>query len=187
VSESTSRILIAALAGLALAAAVVGFQLLHHGSTRLTPPAVLGSFVRLDDQGVKSRLDELRHTLGSTGIHDAAVALYGPPGTSVTETQTGFVLIAGKASGGLDLQSEVRNSAVSLGPFSFNGGHFETADETVAGVTYTCSTFTAPQGQATSCIWQGSSSILFGMGANVTAADTANLTSLAKAGMNING
>lgn len=187
VSAYGSRVVVAALAGLAGAVLIVGFQLLRRGSTPPAAPPVLGSLFLVDDKGIQKQLDDVRRNLKSGGIRDAVVGVYTSPGTTVSVGGKAFVLITGKTSGPVaDIGAELRNEAAVFGSLSL-GNHFASSGQTIAGVTYTCATFAAGPDSETTCVWQTATRVLFGVGENITAADTANLVSLARADLNIAG
>jgi hypothetical protein len=159
-----------------LIVAVVAIVLLRQAGTPPTAPATLGSYALLVTKKLPGRLARVPETFVAKGVPHPLVALYAAPGSSLASLRQAFLLSAGKtgATAG-DFRAGLVAESSAL------RGLMKRFSETVGGARFSCGAVRVARKQETTCIWQDAHAVVYGVGYDISPAETLKLTAVARA------
>jgi hypothetical protein len=173
-ARSSRRPLMAA----ALLAAVAIAGGAFYVTTRTHPislPATLADLPKVWISSAQAHgLESAKHGLANDGLHDVSFGVYG----TLSAGQPGLVVIAGRTSSNAPDFNQLATALSQAG--QFDGISVTPQTLTSGATTLQCETITAQGASVPLCAWQGTHAVLFGIGQDMSAQDTADALELAR-------
>jgi hypothetical protein len=162
----SSRRPLLVVAVLVVAAATAGGVALTQRAHPIAMPSTLAGLPKTDLHSVSGQINSTKHKLSQSGIHDAAVALYGDANGSQA-----LAVVAGRpASAAPDFGQLVSAMTAST---QIAGVSITPSAVTLGSATFQCQTIAVAGRSIAMCEWQTPTTILFGVGQGLTTSDTA--------------
>jgi hypothetical protein len=138
-------------------------------------PATLADLPKLSISSAQAHgLDSAKHGLANDGLHEVSFGVYG----TLSAGQPGLVVIAGRTSSNAPDFNQLATAMSQAG--QFDGISVTPQTLTSGATTLQCATITAQGESVPLCAWQGTHAVLFGIGQDLSAQDTADALELAR-------
>jgi hypothetical protein len=157
------------VAALVLIAAAGGAFYISQRTHPVSLPSTLAGMQRVSVPSAEAHdLDSAKHSLANDGLHDVSFGIYG----SVSAGQPGLVVIAGRTSSSAPAFNQLTSAMGQAGQVA--GISVTPQTVTSGATTLQCATVTAAGQSVPFCEWQGAHAVLFGVGQDMSAQDTAD-------------
>jgi hypothetical protein len=169
----SSRRALVVVVVVALAAGAAGAVYLSKRAHPVPLPATLAGLPAVSIPKDEAHgFDSAKHNLGSAGVHDVSLRIYGNPG------QQALMVTAGRTS---SRAADFNQLANAMGETGQIAGVTVTPHTVTSGTTTLQCATVASQGETVAfCAWQGTHALLFGVGEGMSVQDTADALELAR-------